>query len=157
MHDTTRGKWTPTSVQKLNVDKRPVNLSLEDLTKVCQPGIDAVWEHNGQITVTEAKASSNKFSVINGGRTRERNGKIPRITGVSNDLRMLHYLLSDSSDKRGTQMPLMQMSKAWVEDRAKREDLPGGMHRRLEMNNANRYTRRTVLVTFESGGALDHE
>nr|WP_310739945.1 DUF2345 domain-containing protein [Inhella proteolytica] len=85
--------------------------------------------------------------------TRERTGKIPKITGVSNDQRMLHYLLSDSSDKRGTQMPLMQMGRSWVRDRAKREGLPSAARNKLI---ADQCERRTVLVTFESAGALDH-
>ena len=66
---------------------------------------------------------------------------------------MLHYLLSDSSDKGGTVTPLMQMSKAWVRDRATREKLQLTVTAALQINNAR---RRVVLVTFESTGALDH-
>lgn len=57
-HDKQTGAWSPTTVQKLNVDKRPVNLALHDLPKVTQPGLDAVWQHGEQLTVTEAKASA---------------------------------------------------------------------------------------------------
>jgi hypothetical protein len=36
-HDVATGRWEPAAVHKLNVDKRPVNLSLLDLPKVNQP------------------------------------------------------------------------------------------------------------------------
>ena len=66
---------------------------------------------------------------------------------------MLHYLLSDSSDKGGTVTPLMQMSHPWAVDRAKREGLQRVVNDAIGLR---RYSRRVVLVTFESTGALDH-
>jgi hypothetical protein len=41
-HDKEKGSWSPATVKKLNVDKRPVNLALHDLGKVNHNGIDAV-------------------------------------------------------------------------------------------------------------------
>lgn len=155
-HDRSEAHWSPATVHKLNVDKRPVNLSLADLRKVCLPGIDSVWEHAGDYTVTEAKASESIGAVYGIGKFKERKGQIPVVSGLSPDHQLLHYLLSDSSDKRGTQTPLMQMSKQWVEDRAKREGLPPGVAGKLAQRNAHSYSRRTVLVTLESQGALDH-
>jgi hypothetical protein len=47
-HDKESGAWSPEGIKKINADRRPVNLSLKDVPKVTQPGIDAVWEHNGK-------------------------------------------------------------------------------------------------------------
>lgn len=152
-HDERQSTWTPDTVKKLNVDKRPVNLSLEDLRKVNQPGIDAVWEHAGEYTVTEAKASESFGAVYGLGKFKENKGLIPVVTGLNPDQQLLHYLLSDSSDKGGTQTPLMQMGVAWTRDRGQREGLSAGARRAIDAEEAH---RRVVLVTLESSGALDH-
>jgi hypothetical protein len=152
-HDLAKGNWQPATVHKLNVDKRPVNLSLADLPKVNQPGIDAVWEHAGQYTVTEAKASSSIGAVYGLGKYKEKKGLIPVVSGLNPDQQLLHYLLSDSSDKRGTQTPLMQMGVAWVKDRAGRENLPSAA---LIAITAIRCARRVALATLESEGGLAH-
>jgi hypothetical protein len=68
---------------------------------------------------------------------------------------LLYYLLSDSSDKLGRGSPMVQMSVDWVEDRAKRENL-GSITKEFYIVNQNKYVRRTVLVTFEATGAVDH-
>ena len=152
-HDKSTGAWSPMSVKKLNVDKRPVNLALHDLPKVNQAGIDAVWDHGGSYTVTEAKASESVATVFAFGKYKEKKGLVPIVSGISGDQQMLHYLLSDSSDKRGTVTPLMQMSEGWVKERSTREGLSAVARNTLL---ANRAKRRVVLVTFESTGALDH-
>ena len=152
-HDRKAGTWSPSTVRKLNCDKRPVNLSLEDLPKVNQPGLDAVWEHASQYTATEAKASESVAVVFAFGKYKEKKGIIPVVTGLTGDHQMLHYLLSDSSDKGGTVTPLMQMSHPWAVDRAKREGLQRVVNDAIGLR---RYSRRVVLVTFESTGALDH-
>jgi hypothetical protein len=153
-HDTSeKDKWAPATVRKLNVDQRPVNLSLSDLPKVTLPGLDAVWQKDGQYTVTEAKASLSLGNVYGLGKSKEKRGSIPVITGVSEDLKVLHYLLTDSLDKGGTETTLMQMSEEWVKDRARREGLDSTAKAALISNRA---VRRVVLVTFESQGALDH-
>jgi hypothetical protein len=152
-HDKSTGKWAPTNVKKLNCDKRPMNLSLEDLPKVNIPGIDAVWEHDGKFTVTEAKASPSIGIAYGGGARKQGSGSIPKLTGLSPDLQLLHSLLSDSSDKRGTQTPLMQMSKAWVRSRAPAEK--AGLIATAAMQN-NQAARRVAFVTLESAGGLAH-
>jgi hypothetical protein len=152
-HDKKTGKWLPTTVAKLNCDKRPMNLSLEDLPKVNIPGIDAVWGHDGKFTVTEAKASPSIGTAYGGGLRKQGSGSIPKVTGLSPDLQLLHALLSDSSDKRGTQTPLMQMSKAWVRDRAPAEKT--GLVATAAMQN-DQAARRVAFVTIESAGGLDH-
>lgn len=155
-HDKQTGQWAPETIKKLNCDKRPVNLALHDLRKVNLPGIDAVWQHDGQITVTEAKASTSKYSAIGLGKGKEKRGTIPTLTGLSDDLVLLHYLLSDSSDKKGTQTPLMQMGVMWVQDRSEREGLPADVVRRLRQVNSRNYSRRVAFVTLESPGAFAH-
>lgn len=155
-HDRTGGAWSPLAVRKLNVDKRPVNLSLQDLPKVNRPGIDAVWEHQGRYTVTEAKASASIAAAYGFGKYKEGKGIIPVVRGLNPDQQLLHYLLSDSSDKGGVQGPLMQMSKAWVEDRSRREGLQPSVATSLSERNAARFSRRVVLVTFEAEGAVEH-
>lgn len=152
-HDTKAGNWQPPEVKKLNADKRPVNLSLEDLPKVNQPGIDAVWEHHGQYTLTEAKASASIAAAYGFGKYKEKKGWIPRVADLSADHLLLHYLLSDSSDKGGKQTPLMQMGIAWAIDRGRKEGLPRAAFDAIELK---RCARRVVLVTFESQGADDH-
>jgi hypothetical protein len=94
---------------------------LSDLGEVNRPGIDAVWEHGGQYTVTEAKASASMGAVYAFGKYKEKQGWIPTITGVSTSIQELHYVLADYSDKGDKETPTMQMSKAWVADRATRE------------------------------------
>lgn len=152
-HDRERGQWSPATVHKLNADQRPVNLSLKDLPKVNQPGIDAVWEHAGRHTVTEAKASESIAVAYAFGKHKEKKGWIPIVTGINPDLQLLHYLLSDSSDKQGVQSPLMQMGKAWVRDRAPREQIELATVAKLQNNDCY---RRVLLVTLESPGSLDH-
>ncbi len=152
-HDKKTGKWAPATVHKLNCDKRPVNLSLEDLPKVNQPGLDAVWEHAGRYTVTEAKASESIAVVLGFGKYKEKKGLIPIVSGLGPDQQMLHYVLSDSSDKGGAQTPLMQMGVAWTRDRGQREGLSKSARLAIDAERAH---RRVVLVTFESAGALDH-
>lgn len=152
-HDKKSGKWSPETVKKLNCDKRPVNLALHDLPKVNHSGIDAVWQHGGQLTVTEAKASASVGAVYGLGKFKEKKGQIPVVTGLSADHQMLHYLLSDSSDKRGAQTPLMQMGVKWVKDRASGEKLPASAWASIK---GERASRRVALVTLESPGALAH-
>ncbi|MFG6469343.1 hypothetical protein [Roseateles sp. BYS87W] len=155
-HDKSTGSWSPATVKKLNVDKRPVNLSLADLPKVNHAGIDAVWEHAGQYTVTEAKASASIGAVYGMGKFKEKKGLIPVVTGLNQDQQLLHYLLSDSSDKKGTQTALMQMGAAWVQDRAPREGLSAAVTAALRVRNKANYKRHVVLVTLESPGGLAH-
>ena len=119
--DKIDGKWQPDTVKKLNSDKRPVNLSLRDLPKVNQRGIDAVWQRGTDYTVTEAKASESIAAAYGFGKYKVKKGLIPLVSGLSPDHELLHYLLSDSSDKGGAGSPMVQMSTAWVEDRAARE------------------------------------
>jgi hypothetical protein len=152
-HDKESGAWSPEGIKKINADRRPVNLSLKDLPKVTQPGIDAVWEHNGKYTVTEAKFSASIATAYAGGKTRVNKGSLPAPPTGLGSRELLYYLLSDSSDKLGKGSPMVQMSIAWVEDRAARE----GVGRACEAAiRDRRYARRTVLVTFESVGAVDH-
>ncbi len=152
-HDRLESKWTPVSVRKLNVDKRPVNLRLIDLPRVNQAGLDAVWEHGGSYTVTEAKARGSIGSAYGIGKLLVSKGAIPKVTGLTPDQELLHYLLSDYEDKRGGTGGMMQMGHAWVVDRATREALAPAVTVAI---NAKRCDRRTVLVSFESQGALDH-
>jgi len=152
-HDTPTGHWSPETIRKINCDKRPVNISLADLPKVTQPGIDAVWEHDGHYTVTEAKASASIGAVYGLGKFKEKKGLIPVVSGLSPDHQLLHYVLSDSSDKQGSQTPMMQMSFAWVKDRALTERLAPKVLANIQ---AERVARRTVLITLESVGALEH-
>ncbi len=152
-HDQPKGAWSPETIRKINVDKRPVNLSLVDLPKVNHAGIDAVWDKAGAYTVTEAKASASIAAAYGFGAYKEKKGLIPTLAGLNPDLKLLHYLLSDSADKAGQGYPLMQMSRDWVADRAPKESLPSAA---LASIRAKTYERRTVLVTFESSGAVDH-
>ncbi len=155
-HDRPKGQWAPDKVRKLNVDKRPVNLSLADLPKVNRAGIDAVWSQSGSITVTEAKASESIAAAYGFGAYKAKKGIIPKVDGLNPDLLLLHYLLSDSSDKRGKESPTMQMTKSWVEDRSTREGLALAVVESLRIANAASYTRRAVLVSGEASGAIDH-
>ncbi len=154
LHDKPSGQWSPDSVKKINVDKRPINLALADLPKVTQPGIDAVWEHNGQFTVTEAKASESIAVAYGFGKYKVKQGWIPDIGKTTNpSLELLHFLLSDSSDKQGKEWPTMQMSHTWSVDRANREDISRTARDAIEQKY---YERRVALVTLEANGALDH-
>jgi hypothetical protein len=152
-HDKQKSKWMPATVRKLNVEKRPVNLSLEDLPKVNQSGLDAVWLHADKYTVTEAKASASIGAVYGFGKYKEKKGIIPVVTGLTPDQQTLHYILSDTSDKRGAQTPLMQMSLAWTRDRGRKEGIPRAAVIAIDAELAD---RRVVLVTLESKGGLDH-
>jgi hypothetical protein len=153
-HDLLKSSWRPATVRKLNVDKRPVNLRLIDLPKVNQSGLDAVWEHGGQYTVTEAKARGSIGSVYGIGKMLVKNGKIPAVKDLSPDLELLHYLLSDYEDKGGgAPGVLMQMGHEWCYDRSTREGIKKDARNAIKGRN---YDRRTVFVSFESQGALDH-
>lgn len=153
-HDQHKGEaWAPATIKKLCKDNRPTNLSLEDLPKVNHPGIDAVWEHNGHYTVTEAKASASIAAVYALGKLKEKKGLIPVLKGLSAVNQELHYLLSDSSDKRGVETPLMQMGQEWIIDRGRKEGLPRVAIDAIEMK---RCARRVVLVSLEANGAPEH-
>jgi hypothetical protein len=157
-HDELKSKWSPASVRKLNVDKRPVNLRLIDLPKVNQAGLDAVWQHGEQYTVTEAKARASIGSAYGVGKMLVKNGRIPDAKGLTPDQELLHYLLSDYEDKgRGGASAgagMMQMGIAWTRDRGGRETgVPTTARRAIDTDLAS---RRVVLVSFESQGALDH-
>lgn len=152
-HDNHAGQWRPEAVRKLNCDKRPVNLSLADLPKVNHAGIDAVWEHHGHYTVTEAKASESIAVAYGFGKYKVKKGWVPKVEGLNPDLELLHYLLIDYGDKGGGGASMMQMSKEWVRDRADREHLGLAVVSLLKIDKA---LRRVVLVTFESQGAVDH-
>lgn len=155
-HDQEKGNWSPATVKKLNCDHRPVNLALHDLGKVNHAGIDAVWQHGDDLTVTEAKASLSIGAVYGMGKFKEKKGQIPVCTGLSADEQLLHYLLSDSSDKKGAQTPLMQMGVSWVDDRAQREAMSIAAKNGLKARNKAIYRRRVCLVTLESASALAH-
>jgi len=160
-HDEPKGHWSPKSVKKLNDQRRgdnqhkgPIHIVLSDLGEINRPGIDAVWEHGGQYTVTEAKASASMGAVYAFGKYKEKQGWIPTITGVSTSIQELHYVLADYSDKGDKETPTMQMSKAWVADRATRE---GGLTPSAEIAlTVDRTSRRVALVTLESSGATAH-
>jgi hypothetical protein len=159
-HDQVTGHWSPATIVKLNdqrrkggSDKGPIHIKLSDLGEITRPGIDAVWQHGSQYTVTEAKASASVGAAYGIGRYKEKRGDIPMVTGLSLNHQLLHYLLSDSSDKGGTQTPLMQMSKAWVENRAPGEQV--GVAATLKLKSAQ-CARRVVLVSLETEGAPAH-
>jgi len=159
-HDQATGSWSPAGVAKLNdqrrkggTDKGPIHIKLSDLGEITRPGIDAVWQHGTSYTVTEAKASASVATLYAMGKYKEKKGLIPVVSGLSKLNQELHYALSDSSDKGGVDTPMMQMSEAWVKDRASREGLDANAQRALE---GLRGIRRVVLVTFESTGAVDH-
>ena len=151
-HDQLNADWKPLTIRKLNCDKRPVNLRLVDLPKVNHAGLDAVWQHASQYTVTEAKARESVGAAYGLGKFLASKGKIPKVTGLSSDHELLHFLLSDSSDKRGTEQPMVQMSLPWVADRSSKEGLPAAAAAALRSAKS----RRVLLVTFESTGALHH-
>ncbi len=152
-HDQASGPWAPEHVKKLNLDQRPVNLSEVDLPKVNHAGIDAVWQHGQSYTVTEAKMRESVGAVYGFGRSFSRNGKTLQVSGLNPSQELLHYLLSDSSDKRGAEYRMVQMSKEWVADRAAGEKMDRPVTKILESYGAD---RRVVFVTLESDGALDH-
>lgn len=153
-HDSLKSKWTPKEIRKLNVDKRPVNLRLIDLPKVNQAGLDAVWGHGGQYTVTEAKARASIGSVYGIGKMLVKKGKIPDAKGLTPDHELLHYLLSDYEDKRGgSGGAMMQMGRGWCADRGSREALDTTAAKAIKFDVCS---RRVAFVSFESQGALDH-
>ena len=151
-HDKLKSQWSPATVRKLNVDKRPVNLRLVDLPKVNHAGIDAVWQHGQSYTVTEAKARESIFALE---ATAAKYGNATS-KALSKDLQLLYFLLSDSSDKRGVQFRMVQMSADWVEDRSTREGLSDEAELALRKVRSKQYRRRVLLITFESDGALSH-
>lgn len=159
-HDDATGAWSPASTVKLNdqrrkggTDKGPIHIKLSDLGEITRPGIDAVWQHGSQYTVTEAKASESIAVVYASGKYKEKQGAIPVVSGLNPDQQVLHYLLSDSSDKGGVQTPMMQMGMAWTLDRGRKEGLPRAAVDAIELKQC---ARRVVLATFESPGAVDH-
>lgn len=147
-HDDAASMPETAAVRKLNADKRPVNLSLVDLAKVPHKGIDAVWGHNGQYTVTEAKARASIWAL------RAMVDKVvPKGVNLSADNKMLYALLSTSKSEEGDGKPMVQMSAGWVSDRGTAENLPPPARRSLKSKSAD---RRVVLVTFETEGSADH-
>ena len=154
-HDQKRGTWAPESVKKINADKRPVNLSLEDLPKMREPGIDAVWEHGGRYTVTEAKARESIFVITATVKSLTQKGLVPApVKELSADLQNLWLLLTkDNKDVVRQGYPLVQMSEQWVASRAKEERLSSNARAALESFDVS---RRVVLITLESSGALAH-
>jgi hypothetical protein len=143
-HDQTSGTYNPVSVRKLNRNQQPVHLdpikiNLADITR---PGIDAVWGHNGQYTVTEAKTSINLFAVEGGGKLKEKHGNIPTVQMAD---KTLHYLLGSSKGAAGGH-PMTQMSWEWVKDRCQREGISSQAQQALRAQKA---IRRVVLVTLD--------
>jgi hypothetical protein len=83
-----------------------------------------VWEHNGKYTVTEAKFSASIATAYAGGKTRVNKGSLPAPPTGLGSRELLYYLLSDSADKSGSKdAKWVQMSQAWVADRALREKM----------------------------------
>jgi len=152
-HDKPTGPWSPEAIQKINSDKRPVNLRLADLPRVTQPGLDAVWKHHEKYTVTEAKFSASIGVAYGMGKKRVSSGKLGKPTGLNPSLELLFYLLSDNADKRITGSPMVQMSEDWVVDRGRTEGLDARASAALK---ARQNDRRVLLVTFESKGAVEH-
>jgi hypothetical protein len=153
-HDELKSKWSPPTVSKINRGKRPSSLR-DDAKQTCSPGIDALWQHGGGYTITEAKASTSIGVAYGGGKRRQKSGSIPTLKGLNADQELLHSLLSDYDDKGGGDGGgLMQMNHRWCRDRASREaDTPRGAKDAIE---SKRYDRRVIFVSFESEGALDH-
>ncbi len=147
-HDSYRHFAAAASVAKLNADRRPVNLSLEDMPKVPHKGIDAVWQHGEHYTVTEAKARGSIFAV------EAMVAKLKAPAGVtSHSDKVLYHLLSTSKAEEGDGKTLVQMSRDWVRRRAAKEN----MHQTAEIAlTFDRCDRRVVLVTLETSGATDH-
>jgi hypothetical protein len=120
------------------------------LPYILSTGIDAVWKHDGFIdtkshyTVTEAKASESKYMLLGLGKKRAE-AKILK----TDRLIILNAMLGRPNG--GATMT--QMSKSWVKDRAKHEDIDVDAKKKLETDSA---TRRVVLVTLEFSGAADH-
>ena len=152
-HDAKEGSWSPITVKKLNAGKRPINLRLTEMSKVREQGIDAIWQHGTNYTVTEAKARESIAAAYAFGKYQVKKGWIPAISGLTPENELLHYLLSDSGDKQGTAQPTVQMSELWVQSRAKKEALDSTARGAIDRDKCS---RRVVLVTFESAGALDH-
>jgi hypothetical protein len=153
-HDKQKSKWTPATIRKINSDKRPVNLALHDLPRINQPGLDAVWMHGEDYTVTEAKASTSVGAAYGFGKYKESKGWIPKAK-LTGDLQLLHYVLSDYDDKGGgSGAGMMQMGFAWTDDRSKRET--GVTAKALRAIQTDQVSRRVVFVSFESDGAIDH-
>jgi hypothetical protein len=149
-HDDEKPMPPSAPVRKLNCDKRPVNLHPRDRHKVPHPGIDAVWQHDGKYTVTEAKARANSFALK---ATAEK--FVPKTvkSKLSADEELLYALLGTSKSGEGDGKVLVQMSEDWVKDRASREGLDGRGQRALKRLDCD---RRVVLVTFETPGAAAH-
>lgn len=149
-HDDEEKMSLEAPVRKLNGDQRPVNLHPRDRQKVPHPGMDAVWLHDGSYTVTEAKARANSFALKAMAEKlvpKEVKGKL------SEDEEQLYALLATSKSEEGDGKVLVQMSEAWVRNRAKREGLDERAERALKEVNCD---RRVVLVTLETPGAAAH-
>ena len=152
-HDKTDAKCGTAPIKKLNADKRPVNLGQIDLKKVTHQGINAVWEHGGHYTATEAKARASEFAVAATVKSLNDRGLLPApAQALSATLQMLWVLLAVTNDKTGQSAPLVQMSDEWVRKRADGEQV-GAATRSLQNGSA---ARRVLLVTFESGGSPAH-
>lgn len=157
-HDKVTGAWAPPQVKKINSDKRPVNLALHDLPRICTTGLDAVWEHHGKYTVTEAKFSASVGTAYGAGKNKVKSGKLPLPKGLNPNLELLYYLLSDNTDKQGLATTgksglMVQMSKGWVRDRSTKGGLPV-----IALNSikADACDRQTIFISFEAEGAGDH-
>ncbi len=146
-HDSTHRFPAGASVAKLNADKRPVNLSLEDLPKVPHKGIDAVWQHESAFTVTEAKARGS-LVVLEAVAAK----KAPKELRSLDD-KTLYMLLSTSAAEEGDGKTLVQMSKDWVHDRVSHEAIDSVAEAAIRVDRCD---RRVVLVTFASDGAVAH-
>lgn len=147
-HDSNKRFPKGAAVAKINADKRPVNLSLVDLPKVPHKGIDAVWQHGKQFTVTEAKARGSIFAV------EAMLGKFKVPEGInSHNEKLLYFLLSTSKADEGDGKTIVQMSDAWVQSRASKESLDESAELALKGDLCE---RRVALTTFESDGADDH-
>jgi hypothetical protein len=153
-HDKSSGRWSPETIKKLNADKRPVNLSLIDLPKMRETGIDAVWEHGGRYTVVEAKARETIFAMIATVKSLTTKALVPaQFRALSTDLQNLWLLLAVNNDVTGQGSPLVQMSVPWVQSRAPAESLSVGAESAIR---ARTNARRVLLVTLESNGVPDH-
>lgn len=147
VHDISQPFPGAATTAKINVDKRPVNLSIVDMRKVPQKGLDSVWIHpqreaepkevlvpghpmqrrrGYQHTVTEAKMRTNLYALGEAAKKQ----KIPEV--LKGDDRLLYALLSTSKAVEGDGKPLVQMSHRWVASRASHEGLASSAHKLLE-------------------------
>ena len=151
-HDNQQGNWAPQDVKKINADHRPVILHPQlDIRRMSQNGMDAVWEHHGQYTITEAKARKNEYAARARGRSNEAEGKLPKVTELDNDRMLLHYLLGLTGGRSGR--TVTQMSRSWIAQTLDAENL----HEKAGLViRSKKYVRNVVFVSLESMGAVDH-